>query len=58
MEDKLDQFLEELKALYEKYELMVDACGCCHSPWVSSTHQHKTVQSAIDHLEEQGIDKN
>ncbi len=58
MEDKLYRFLEELKALYEKYELMVDACGCCHSPWVSSTHQHKTVQGAINWLKEQGIDNN
>ncbi len=58
MADKLDRFLEELKALYEKYELMVDACGCCNSPFLSSTHKYKTAQGAIDWLESQGIDNN
>lgn len=31
----LDSFLEELTALTRKYNLIVGACGCCSSPWIS-----------------------
>lgn len=29
-----EKFLEELKELTRKYQLVIGGCGCCGSPWV------------------------
>ena len=33
-EKQLKAFLQELTALCRKHEMVIDACGCCSSPWV------------------------
>ena len=42
---KEEEFLEEYKALVEKYGIAIGACGCCGSPWLT-----KTDDAEIDHL--------
>jgi hypothetical protein len=32
--NRLKEFLKELSELTKKYELKIDGCGCCHSPWI------------------------
>lgn len=32
--DELKAFLKELEQLTNKYGLIVDACGCCNSPFI------------------------
>ena len=32
--ENLNNFLEELSALSNKYGLVIGGCGCCGSPWV------------------------
>jgi len=31
---RIDNFLNELTALSIKYGIVVEACGCCHSPYL------------------------
>jgi hypothetical protein len=47
---KETDFLKELKALYEKYGMIVDACGCCGSPYITNTIDVNAINGAIDHL--------
>lgn len=30
-----EEFLAELTALSQKYNITIGACGCCDSPWLS-----------------------
>lgn len=47
------EFLKELEALYRKYNLVIDSCGCCDSPHVSELpSQFDTIEEAIKHLKE------
>lgn len=32
--DKVKEFMKELSKLSIKYDLYIDACGCCNSPWI------------------------
>ena len=29
-----EAFLKEYKSLVEKYQIYIEACGCCDSPWL------------------------
>lgn len=33
-EPKIDDFLNELSALTQKYGIEIGGCGCCGSPWL------------------------
>ena len=49
-------FLEEYKALCEKHGLIVEACGCCRSPWIrgqESSDGRDWIQLHADHLKDQ-----
>ncbi len=32
-----NEFLRELKDLFNKHGKVIDSCGCCCSPWVKET---------------------
>jgi hypothetical protein len=54
--EQLDTFLADYKAICVKHKLYISSCGCCDSPWVSSTYQdidtpiEQKIQHLIDHL--------
>ena len=52
--EMLNSFLHELKELYEKYDIIVNACGCCNSPFLDDykINQEK-INDAIKHLREE-----
>lgn len=31
---RIRMFLQELSALSKKYDIYIDGCGCCGSPWI------------------------
>lgn len=37
---KLNDFLEELSQLTEKYSMFIGGCGCCGSPYVESNGKY------------------
>ena len=45
---RIDAFLRDLEKVYSKHGLIVGACGCCGSPFVS-VHGEGT-DAAIEHL--------
>lgn len=32
--EKVKEFLKELTELSEKYNIYIQGCGCCGSPWI------------------------
>ena len=40
-EENLNNFLEELSALTNKYGLVIGGCGCCGSPWVAGMNSNE-----------------
>ena len=45
-------FLNEYKTLCLKYNLHIDACGCCSSPWLNDVTNVREIISHIEHLED------
>ena len=39
------KFLQELTALSDKYQIYIEGCGCCGSPWISDTKNNKTYDN-------------
>ncbi len=37
----MQQFLDELTKLTQKYGLIIGGCGCCESPWVANLKNEK-----------------
>lgn len=50
---KIDEFLDEYKKLCEKYNFMIDGCGCEDSPWIVNI---KDINEHISHLKKYSID--
>ncbi len=46
-------FLREYEALTRKYNLIVNSCGCCFSPWVTAPDAGQSVEKHIKHLREE-----
>lgn len=38
---KVKEFLKELTELSEKYDIYIQGCGCCGSPWIFDERAHK-----------------
>ena len=65
---KFIQFINEYKQLCKKYNLHIDSCGCCQSPWVASILPRKEeinregknfdqlLKEHIDHLHKNCLD--
>ncbi len=51
--DKRIEFLKEYKTLCEKYNLTVNSCGCCNSPWITGITKGYSITEHILHLLEQ-----
>lgn len=39
MDDGLERFLKELSGISKKYGIYVDGCGCCGSPYLSTSYE-------------------
>lgn len=44
---KIEEFLNELTELTNKYGLYISACGCCNSPWIVDTDTDETVVEGL-----------
>lgn len=54
--ERLEPFLVELRALYEKHGVFIGACQCCNSPWVVEPFEGSwTLDDAVEHLRKQGL---
>lgn len=38
---RIRMFLQELSALSKKYDIYIDGCGCCGSPWIEDKRTGK-----------------
>ena len=45
--NRLEEFLKELSELTKKYELAIDACGCCRSPWVIDLKREFELETGL-----------
>jgi len=60
--ERFRRFLEEYEQLCRKYGVIVDACGCCDSPWLRKVDSEE-IEWHIDHLKseaglkEEGVGK-
>ena len=50
--EKVINFLQEYEILVRKHEFIIDCCGCCDSPWVSSikTFYHGKKDPIAQHI--------
>lgn len=39
------KFLQELTKLCDKYQMYIEGCGCCGSPWISDIKNSKTYDN-------------
>lgn len=51
MESKLQEFLNELSLLTQKYGIAIGGCGCCGSPFVYDMATDKTLLEALGYDE-------
>jgi len=54
--ERVKAFLKEYYALCKKYNLCVDACGCCNSPWIYEPLNEERLVEHIEHLVEEEKD--
>lgn len=43
--ERLRAFLQELTALSDKYEIYIEGCGCCGSPWLNDIQAGKSYDN-------------
>ena len=43
--ERLRAFLQELTALSDKYEIYIEGCGCCGSPWLNDIKAGKNYDN-------------
>jgi len=65
-EHRLEQFLLSLASLFKEHGLLIDACGCCDSPYIIKIEDsfltkkglniEEVIQQKIDHLKS-GVDR-
>lgn len=51
MTSNQEAFLEEYKALCIKYGIIIDACGCCESPWMKGEPGFKDYELGPDEID-------
>lgn len=44
-DERLRAFLQELTALSDKYEMYIEGCGCCGSPWINDIQNCKSYDN-------------
>lgn len=42
---RIRMFLQELTALSDKYEIYIEGCGCCGSPWLNDLKSGKNYDN-------------
>lgn len=42
---RIRMFLQELTALSDKYEIYIEGCGCCGSPWLNDLKTEKSYDN-------------
>ena len=52
-----EEFISEYIKLCKKYNLIVDSCGCCDSPWLSVCHTNEDIKNHGEHLLKEEITK-
>lgn len=45
-----EQFLREYEDLCRRHGLMVEACGCCDSPWIEPVVVPQELEEHLQHL--------
>lgn len=58
MDKPIANFLKEYKQLCLKYNLVIDACGCCDSPWVSIGEEYIPIEFNSKMTWEEKVNKN
>ena len=43
--ENLNNFLEELSALSNKYGFVIEGCGCCGSPWIYNNNSKESYDN-------------
>ena len=43
--ERLRAFLQELTALSDKYDIYIEGCGCCGSPWLNDIQAGKNYDN-------------
>lgn len=46
--EKLIEFLTELTKLTDRYGFEIGGCGCCGSPWVTSSNREEALRLKYD----------
>ena len=52
-ENRVEAFMKDLEQLTKKHGIVIDACGCCGSPWVEDMETHEMLASHL-YYEEDG----
>jgi hypothetical protein len=48
---RVAEFLKEYETLCRKYSIVISACGCCNSPWLSvQSFKPEEIEESINHL--------
>jgi hypothetical protein len=48
--ERKEEFLHEYSALCRRLGVMVEACGCCSSPWVEPVETSQELEGHLLHL--------
>jgi|GEM_PF-3110288 len=48
--ERTKEFLKEYYKICKKYRLVVEACGCCSSPWLVEEEDEEEILDHIRHL--------
>lgn len=54
-DNNLNDFLKELAALSQKYDIYIGGCGCCGSPYLYSLKNRKFDEEYLTYREDKKI---
>jgi hypothetical protein len=51
--ERKEEFLREYAALCRRLGMMIEACGCCQSPWIEPVETAEELDQHVLHLRQQ-----